>query len=211
MSYITSEFLNEFTERAKPYYPEVLPYHNWEHAQDVMAAVGKIAINSDNPEIIDNKSLLIIAAAWHDADYYKDSSPEFETKEQRSAALVMHKLPELSDAELKLISNGIIDTTVDISPKSSLFGDALHIADLGYFAADEAKFMDRLEKMRSEWGSPAWVDVVKRTRTFGHHVMNKIQTPLFQILPREAAHQWLDSIDSNLQSLQIKFEAGRLV
>lgn len=211
MTIISPELQEQLVNRAESHYPNVLPYHNWEHAQDVMSATASLAIRSHNPEIINNKELLVIAAAWHDADYYLDAKPEFKTKEERSAALVMHQLPELSAEQLSIISSAIIDTTVEITPKTSIIGDALHIADLGYFAADEAKFMDRLQKMREEWGGPAWVDVVKRTKMFGHHVIEEIQTPLFQILPHDDAEKWLDSINGNLQNLQQKFEHGRLV
>lgn len=210
MTLISPELQQALVDRAQAHYPDVLAYHNWQHAQDVMEAATRISANTTEPEVGQNGSLLVIAAAWHDADYYIPDGEEFATKEQRSAALALRSLPELSLGENALIASGIIDTTVNKHRKSTLFGEALHLADLGYFAVDTETFMDRLERMREEWGSPDWDIVVSRTRTFGAQVITEARKTTAAILPKDMADEWVGTIQANLAYLKEQQRRGQL-
>ena len=202
MTLISGELQYELTERARVHYPNVLPYHNWDHAKDVMASAKTIASRSVHPEIRKNGPLLVIAAAWHDADYFKADTPAFETKEKRSADLAFNSLPELNRKERLLIASAIDDTTVAKTEKDSVFGEALHLADLGYFAADHPTFINRLSRMRLEWGNPSWDETVERTKAFGGHVILEAQKVLREIYIEKDADAWIAAINKNLASLE---------
>ncbi len=200
MSYITPELQNRLTERAKPHYSDILPYHNWDHAVDVMQSAGSIALRSTSLELKEKAPLLIVAAAWHDADYHLPN--DGFTKEERSARLVLDSLPELTLEDRELIASGIIDTTVAKTTKDTAFGEALHTADLGYFAADYQHFMQRLSLMREEWGSPSWEETITRTVSFGGHVIQEVGKFLPTILSADDANNWLTTIRHNLAQLE---------
>lgn len=200
MTYITPELQNRLTTRAQEHYTDALPYHNWQHARDVMVTASNIAMTSTVPEIFDNRPLLVIAAAWHDADYHLPDVGSV-TKEERSAELAVSLLQELTIEDRDLIASGILDTTVAKTEKDSLFGEVLHVADLGYFANSYPDFLNRLSLMRAEWGSPDWEITKERTLKFGAHVIDETHKSLAKVLPAHAAVEWVDAIRNNLTRL----------
>ena len=202
--------MRKLSERARSHYIDSLPYHDWRHAEDVMRIVANIADMSIDPDIRANKQLLVIAAAWHDADYHIEDLGAYGTKERRSADLIARMLPELSHAEHELIASAIIDTTVELHPKASMFGEVLHAADVGYFADDTERFMERLRLMREEWGSPDWTTTVERTIGFGKSVIAEAERLMPKILAKEHADAWIARIEHNLNYLESELRNGRL-
>jgi hypothetical protein len=211
MSDISLELEQQLSARAEAYYPNVLPYHNWDHARDVMEMVAALADMSIAPEIMTKRSLLVIAAAWHDADYAAELVDQTQTKEERSAALAAKLLPELSGEDRDLLVSGIIDTTVAKKPKANLFGEVLHAADVGYFAAPHTRFMARLVLMRQEWGSPSWEETVSRTVLFGRSVIKEAEELMPRILSRQDADTWIERIKDNLAHLKEQPAASDVV
>lgn len=205
MSDISGGLRLALVARAKAHYPDALPYHNWEHARDVMTHAESLAGQSDNPEIKGKRNLLVVAAAWHDADYAIEGLGQFDSKEERSADLVARKLVELTEEDRQLVAGGIIDTTVDKWPKDNLFGAALHFADVGYFSALPEYFMRRLVLMHEEWGSPARSVTVERTVKFGQVIIKEAEQTMPHILPSFASNAWISSVESNLAYLQSNF------
>ena len=201
---------DQLSNRARQFYPNVLPYHNWDHALDVMANVDTIARLAVDPEVRDSRLLLGVAAAWHDADYVSDDFSQYATREERSAALAAELLPELSPEESELLRSGILDTIVTRWPKDSLFGEVLHAADTGYFSAKHKHFMGRLALMREEWGSPSWEETVERTLAFGQVVMQDYDHLMPQIMPSAVANEWLARVNTNLQLLEAHLHDGTL-
>ena len=210
MSDISSELQKQLSARAEAYYPNVLPYHNWDHALDMMSTVASLADMSFHPEIRDKRNLLIVTAAWHDAEYATEDLGDFVSKEERSAYLAVKSLPELSDEDAEMLFSGIIDTTVIRRPKSSLFGELTHAADVGYLAAPLAHFMGRLTLMREEWGSPSWEATVERTVLFAQEVIEDSKEFMPKVLSDSDTHAWVSQIESNLQDLTIKLDANEL-
>lgn len=210
MSDISPELQKELSARAEAHYPNVLPYHNWDHALDMMNIVADIADRSINPEIKDKRNLLIITAAWHDADYAVQDLGEFISKEERSAYLAVKSLPELTAEDADLLFGGIIDTTVSKVPKSNLFGEVTHAADVGYFAASPDRFMNRLNLMREEWGSPSWELTVERTILFGQTVIEETKEFMLKVLSKPDADAWISRIEGNLQRLRIELDLNKL-
>lgn len=210
MTDISSELRRELTERAEAHYSDALPYHNWQHALDVMNSAADITSRSIASEIANKRNVLMVAAAWHDADYHLDGLGKLQTKEQRSAELVAVLLPELSAEDRELVVSGIIDTTVAKKPKDSLFGEVLHAADLGHFASTPAHFMQRLTLMREEWGFPSWEVTTDRTVSFGDTIIEEARELMPKVLSPEDAAAWVARIETNLAYLQDEFEEGRL-
>lgn len=201
---------SELAWRAKSRYSDAYAYHDWKHAEDVMRIVANIADMSIDPYIQAHKDLLVIAGAWHDVDYHIEDLGEYESKELRSADLAARMLPELSDEERDLVTSGIIDTTVEKHPKSGLFGEVLHAADIGYLADDTDRFMERLGLMRVEWGSPDWKTTVDRTCGFGLTVVEEMRPLMQKILKHDEASQWISNIEKNLAYLQAELYNGNL-
>lgn len=200
MSELSPELRQRLIDRARPHYDSEMPYHNWRHAVDVMHTTEKITGFSTHPEIRENKDLLKVAAAWHDADYHI-AADEDRTKEERSAALVHFHLFELTERQRMIIANGIIDTTVEKSRKDSLFGAVLHIADVGYLAADHHSFLNRLNLLHAEWGHPRWNETVERTKAFGGQVILEARKTLTEAVSERAAEGWVTMIERNLHKL----------
>ena len=206
MSDISPELRDELSARAQVHYPNVLPYHNWDHAVDMMNSVADLAERSINPEINTKRNLLVVTAAWHDADYAIEDLEGFHSKEERSAELAIKMLPELSAEQKALVYGGIIDTTVEKSPKGSLFGEVTHAADVGYFAAPTAQFMARLAIMREEWNSPSWQTTIERTVAFGSMVRKEAEMLMPKILSEHDSAAWISQITRNLEYLQNEFD-----
>lgn len=82
MSDISSELERRLSARAEVHYPNVLSYHNWDHALDMMKIVANLADRSINPEISGKRNLLVVTAAWHDADYAIEDLGQFASKEE---------------------------------------------------------------------------------------------------------------------------------
>lgn len=210
MSELPREQVEEYVGRARQYYQlpgqGALPYHNWGHAVDVCQHADEIAALSQRKRGSQvNRSLLLVAAAWHDAGYHVPLEG-FPTKEYRSAALARLAMPELSEQEQGIIAASIIDTTVNKYPKSSNQGIALHFADIGYMAAPGYDvFLDSLGKMREEWGAPSWDEAVVRTMAFGEQLLLEAQSDLARILTAEDLEAWVARLETNIAFLQ----AGR--
>ena len=203
MSDISPELQQVLSARAEAHYPNVLPYHNWDHAVDMMDIVARLAERSINPEISGKRNLLIVTAAWHDADYAVEDLGLFGSKEERSAALAVKSLPELSEEDKALLYGGIIDTTVSKVPRGSLFGEVTHAADVGYFAASPARFMQRLALMREEWGSPCWETTIERTLSFGQSVLSDAKELMPKVLSEQDSNAWISQIEDNLARLRV--------
>ena len=210
MSELPREQVEEYVGRARQYYqmpgPEALPYHNWGHAVDVywhaddLARMSRRKLGSQV-----NRSLLLVAAAWHDAGYHVPLEG-FPTKEYRSAALARAAMPELTEEEQGIIAASIIDTTVNKHPKFGNQGITLHFADIGYMAAPSYEvFLDSLGKMREEWGAPSWNETVARTTAFAEQLLQEAQSDLARILTAEDLEVWVARLETNIAFLQ----AGR--
>lgn len=105
--------VEEYAAAAELEYTDTLPYHNWNHAQAVIAGVEIIAdkLSAQNVKIARNT--LKIAAAWHDAGYHRNHAElGFNTKEEYSAALLMDYLEDkpVTDIQKQLMRTAIIAT-----------------------------------------------------------------------------------------------------
>ena len=122
-------------DRACKRYPE-LPYHHPGHMKDVMQAVSELVelLPGDGYQrVIDpwQESLLVLAAAWHDAGFDEKAAQEYPTKEEYASALlltIMTGPPQRDTPEAKL----------------------LHHADMAYMTADWKTFWRGAEAFHHE-------------------------------------------------------------
>lgn len=187
---------------AKDQYINSLPYHNWSHALDVITNAAELCDRASKFGAQVDRSLLLIAAAWHDADYYLPVEGESRTREERSADLVHEKLTDLSEEKREIIKSAIIDTTVGKESIDSTMGILLHFADIGYFAyPDHAKFLDRMQKWQQE-NNYSDEEVVKMTRKFGRYIVDEAHKYLPVAIGNSGSRKWIDRVEANITQLQ---------
>ncbi len=98
-----------------------LPYHNFDHAKEVMwdsLALGRLCIQNG---IAVNTRVLAMASLYHDAGFHIDiSDTEFESKEHYAAAIYQHSAPSFGfdEAEVELGSKLIIATKLGTKRES---------------------------------------------------------------------------------------------
>lgn len=145
------------TERARLaaaelYSPE-LPYHNFDHAQNVVSEASKIADDCDQEGVPINREALELAAIFHDAGYHRDYKQEgFKSKEELSAALAKNTLQDLgADPELiKQVQATILATRWD-SDFTTNEQKAIRAADLAGIAKDFESFVENNRRIRKEF------------------------------------------------------------
>ena len=202
MSYITPELQLTLVERARQYYSDELPYHNWAHAEDVMNNIASLALQSTSLEVIEDTPLAVITGAWHDVQYHERDMRGYATKEQRSATLALRNLPELTNHDRYRLASAIIDTTVAKTQKDSTLGKLVTAGDTGYFAAPYPRFTNRLSLMVEEWGDVSWEQAVERTVKFGNFLIGEEAKNLPDFLPAAVIQARFETIRSNLDTLQ---------
>lgn len=189
---------DQLIARAEAHYTDDLEYHNWAHALDVMRNSDVLHERAIKFGAQVDRSLLLVAAAWHDADYHLPAGDDSRTKEQRSADLVCEKLIELSEAERAKVASAIIDTTVDKASKDSPMGVLLHFADIGYFAYPKHDdFLDRMNKWQRESGF-ADDEAAELTRKFGAHIILEAERYLPGVIGGDEADSWTDRVRRNI-------------
>lgn len=203
------ESINPVAARARVHYSESLPYHNWSHARDVMDNVDVLCERAHKFGAQVQRSIMQIAAAWHDAAYHEPMDGTYPTKEERSAALVMSELADLSDQDRRIIASAIIDTTVDKTPKDSTEGVLLHFADIGYFATEDySEFLEKLILMRAEWGDVSWDETIHRTKQFAENVIQEALHELPPVIGETETDQWVGRVENNIRQLTANANDG---
>ena len=208
---------NDFIKRAEPHYQKAddvgsLAYHNWSHALEVCRNaeyVVKTARKKLGSQV--NRSLLLVAAAWHDAAYHLPlDTNEFVTREKRSATLAYDSLCPMPRVDRANVVSAILDTEVNVSPKSSDLGVALHFADVGYMAeGDYDRFCHNLSQMRLEWGqndpsgvAPSWEATTERTVSFAKNLIDEAMLELPRIFVDEDVEAWIGRVNANVLRLK---------
>jgi hypothetical protein len=204
MSELSRQSLQRLLEDAEQHYSDEMPYHDWTHVLDVMGHADELA---DMAESVGNdldRDALLLAAAWHDADYHLPLEG-VGSREERSAVLARSRIMWHDIYLADDVASAIMDTKVDKSPKSSSLGIALHYADVGYLASPMyGKFFRRLDLMRQEWGAgeDEWDEVTERTCRFGRYVISEAREELIQILSLSDVERWTVRVEINLEDLE---------
>jgi hypothetical protein len=172
--------------------PAYLQYHSYQHTEDVLQEVIKLALIDSLPER--DTELLAVAAAWHDVGFiYANSANEPLAAQEMCNSL--SALGQYSDSEIATIAQMILDTALVVDgatlkqhatiPLSRYLLDA----DLANFGRDD--FFEKSELRRKESGEPV---ELFRSKTF---LLVQNHTWL-----TKAAHTlWQEKKEQNLQAL----------
>lgn len=147
-------------DRACKRYPQ-LPYHHPGHMKDVMQAVSELVEllpGDDYQRVIDpwQESLLVLAAAWHDAGFDEVAAQEYPTKEEYASALLLKDIEdngiELDDSDKAFLDRAIKGTIMvpALQQRDTPEAKLLHHADMAYMTADWETFWHGAEAFHHE-------------------------------------------------------------
>ncbi len=181
---LLNQALNLVESKYGPNSPHPLAYHNAQHTLDITHAVNELADLALSRKLIEeqHKPLLLIAAAFHDAEH----SPGNSQNEAMSAQLAVHAMRQaggFSAADEKIVTNAIMGTVVyfknDVMKQSAgndylvqLVADA-DLATLGrptpqYWRRANCFFEERNPGASRQ--GPVWADFVTGQASFlGNH------------------------------------------
>jgi hypothetical protein len=139
--------------RAAALYSNTLPYHNFDHIQETLAAATIIAERCQTEHIRLDTKVVYYALLFHDAGYQDDhKSLGFATKEAYSAKLADDVLTEFAvpSAVIRKTIAAILATERDgnfISAEQK----AVRAADLSGMAADYPEFLTKSLRLKREF------------------------------------------------------------
>ncbi|MGR8921215.1 MAG: hypothetical protein ACU85V_16490, partial [Gammaproteobacteria bacterium] len=134
-------------------YSADLPYHNFEHIEDTLAAAAVIVARCQDEHIRINTGVVYYALLLHDAGYHEDHRAlGYATKEAYSAALADELLErfEVSESERRKTHAAILATERDASFVSAE-QKAVRAADLSGMAADYPDFLVKSLNLKREF------------------------------------------------------------
>ncbi len=147
-------------DRACKRYPQ-LPYHHPGHMKDVMQAVSELVelLPGDGYRRVIGpwqESLLVLAAAWHDAGFDEKAAQEYPTKEEYASALLLKDIEdngiELDDSDKAFLDRAIKGTIMvpALQQRDTPEAKLLHYADMAYMTADWETFWRGAEAFHDE-------------------------------------------------------------
>lgn len=159
--------------QAEPFYNPELPYHNWNHAVEVMEASGRWLEQSpvlrNDTELAD---FLLVAAAWHDAGHDHTIPKKFASKEAYSVHLMQEALgSQISEDEFEELEEAILGTRFNTERESDI-ALLLHYADIDNIGHEYDDFYAHNMLLWEERGRPEWAtwtaDNTKVIRQLAH-------------------------------------------
>lgn len=138
-------------ETARQHYTD-LPYHNWQHVQDALAAAEELLDRCSRHDIDVDATVVRHAVLFHDADYHRDPGDAgHATKEEMSAAIAAEELRAAGHDEdhIEAVRDCILATEDDgsyDSPEQKI----VRAADLSGLMADYETFRENAELLRAE-------------------------------------------------------------
>ena len=147
-------------DRACKRYPQ-LPYHHPGHMKDVMQAVSELVEllpGDDYQRVIGpwQESLLVLAAAWHDAGFDEEAARAYPTKEEYAIALMKEDIKsnkiDLTDHDIAFLDRAIRGTIMvpALQQRDTPEAKLLHHADMAYMTADWETFWRGAEAFHDE-------------------------------------------------------------
>jgi len=171
---------------AKDHYSAALPYHNWQHALDVMKGAQELIERLSQKGIVVDRPVIMVAAAWHDAGYHEDYKKRgYKTKEHFSAALAADFLEQASVSHeiIKKVQIAILGT-IHYAKREELEALVLHRADIANIGSDYKAFRHNNSLLYKEVAlhgkQPAWPDWMQGTAD----LIDKLVAEAKQELPR---------------------------
>lgn len=143
-------------EAAREHYDDtLLVYHSFEYhiLANVWPTARKLASVAINSGHQIDLAALDAMCVYHDADEHKPLQKRFKTRERRAASIARKEVPQLhlgyTDAQVRLISNGIITTTAGIRPTTKE-GAILKRADGFNAGSNVSEFLENSRRMVRE-------------------------------------------------------------
>lgn len=171
---ISPQVADTYSGWAQEFYNPKQPYHNWEHAEEVMGE-SQLYLNQGGRWTRHvNRPLLQIAAAWHDAGHDYEERLTHESSEHYSVWLMRQRLKgTLSERQLKEAEEAILGTRYKVA-RETMSAVALHYGDVGNMAHPYESFYNHSVKLWTEYGQPEWdgwkqqsLDVIETTALEG--------------------------------------------
>ena len=168
---------------ARALYSPSLPYHNFDHIQDTLAAADKVIERCREEHIRIDTEVVYYALLFHDAGYQDDHQARgFATKERYSAALAAPILRRhgVSAAQVDKTVAAILATERDAICVSAE-QKAVRAADLSGLAADYPRFLISSMCLKREhellFGrSLSWADwQTNSAEVLGHYLTQEIR------------------------------------
>lgn len=156
------EKVNQLCAQAERHYDPELPYHNWNHAQEVMANVVDIhrhflgGTRQFGPATRIDIGPILIAAAHHDDGHEDLEVAQFASKEHYAAHLAEQDLTGHIDPTDIAAVQGMILATRFQAPRTTREEVVLHYADVWNMAAAYPVFYDHSINLWREYGRPEW-------------------------------------------------------
>ena len=199
-------------DRACKRYPE-LPYHHPGHMKDVMQAVSELVelLPGDGYQrVIDpwQESLLVLAAAWHDAGFDEKAAQEYPTKEEYASALLLKDIEdngiELDDSDKAFLDRAIKGTMMTGPPqRDTPEAKLLHHADMAYMTADWKTFWRGAEAFHhEEHPDMSWEKFQKFEAKFFPIYMESLKNDFQSLgIAEDEIQKRLDTLESHLEQL----------
>lgn len=138
--------------RVAALYDPALPYHNFDHVEDTLAAAELIIEHCRGENIRIDPQVIYLGLLLHDAGYHEDHRAlGFATKEAYSAALAERVLPDfgIGRARIDKVVGTILATERDAHFVSA-DQKVVRAADLSGMAAPWPEFLDKSCRLRRE-------------------------------------------------------------
>lgn len=199
-------------DRACKRYPE-LPYHHPGHMKDVMQAVSELVelLPGDGDQrVIDpwQESLLVLAAAWHDAGFDEKAAQEYPTKEEYASALLLKDIEdngiELDDSDKAFLDRAIKGTIMTGPPqRDTPEAKLLHHADMAYMTADWETFWHGAEAFHhEEHPDMSWEDFQQFEAKFFPIYMESLKNDFQSLgIAEDEIQKRLDTLESHLKRI----------
>jgi predicted metal-dependent HD superfamily phosphohydrolase len=133
-------------------YSDRMPYHNFDHALNTLAAGAVLVERCHNEGLPINVEAVYYALLFHDAGYHESHvSKGFTSKEEYSAHLAIQSLrgEAVSEDTIKTVAAAILSTQRD-AKFTSIEEKVVRAADLTGLASDYKTFRSSVEKLRQE-------------------------------------------------------------
>ena len=200
-------------DRACKRYPE-LPYHHPGHMKDVMQAVSELVelLPGDGYQrVIDpwQESLLVLAAAWHDAGFDEKAAQEYPTKEEYASALLLKDIEdngiELDDSDKAFLDRAIKGTIMvpALQQRDTPEAKLLHYADMAYMTADWKTFWRGAEAFHhEEHPDMSWEDFQQFEADFLPKYMKSLRNDFQSLgIAEDEIQKRLDTLESHLKRI----------
>ena len=200
-------------DRACKRYPQ-LPYHRPGHMKDVMQAVSELVelLPGDGYQrVIDpwQESLLVLAAAWHDAGFDEKAAQEYPTKEEYASALLLKDIEdngiELDDSDKAFLDRAIKGTIMvpALQQRDTPEAKLLHHADMAYMTADWETFWHGAEAFHhEEHPDMSWEDFQQFEADFLPIYMESLKNDFQSLgIAEDEIKKRLDTLESHLKRI----------